>query len=117
MNWNNLTDKQILTLGEPLWQNLQNGARTDNYQQFSRDLSNDMKAQVTEEELLRQRKASVPEVGNFKEQTDFIGLLRHDVGVTLLWKVYFDKKPGEYLGRMLLSSENERIKIFAAGVN
>lgn len=117
MNWNNLNDKQILAIGEPIWLNLQEGARTDNYEKFSRDLGKDMKAHVTEEELLRQRQASVPDMGNFKEQTDFIAILRHDFGVTLLWKVYFEKKPGEYLGRMLLSMEDDELKVIAAGVN
>ena len=48
---------------------------------------------------------------------DFLGTIRRGEHVTMLYRVRSSKKPGEWLGRMVLGYEDGEVKIFGASVS
>jgi len=53
---------------------------------------------------------------NLSPDYDFLGFLRRGEHVSFLFRVRSTKKPGEYLGRMVIGYERGDIKIFAASI-
>ena len=49
-------------------------------------------------------------------QKIFLGCLRRNNFVTVLFKQTSEKVPGEYIGRLVLGDEGDKIKIFGATI-
>ena len=51
---------------------------------------------------------------NLSENYDYLGIIRRGEHVTVLYKQTNTKKEGEWLGRLVLGYEKEKVKIFGA---
>ena len=49
-------------------------------------------------------------------QREFFGCLRRKNDVTVVYKQTSDKVPGEFLGRLVLGVEDDKVKIFVATI-
>jgi hypothetical protein len=53
---------------------------------------------------------------NLSKDRDFLGIIRRGEHVTVLYRVHNTKKPGEWLGRLVLGYEKGQVKIFGASI-
>jgi hypothetical protein len=53
---------------------------------------------------------------NLSEDAEYLGIIRRGEPVTVLYRQRSTKKPGEWLGRLVLGYEEGEVRIFAASI-
>lgn len=109
------TDDEILALANPLWSHLIKASNDGKYGEFVRHFSNNLLRGLNEVEVGRQF-ANSELTRNLSESVEFIGTIRRGDHVTVLYRTRSTKKPGEWLGRLVLGYEDGEIKIFGASI-
>ena len=109
------SDEEILEIAAPLWKNLINCSNTQDYFGFTKDFSARMLFGANEIELAKQW-ANNEVIINLKHENDFLGCIRRDGHVTVLFKQKSTISNGDYLGRLVLGVEDGEIKIFGATI-
>ena len=109
------TDKEILEIAEPLWDNLVKSSNTKDYSGFTKDFSAKMLFGANEIEIGKQW-SNNKLLTSLSKQREFFGCLRRNNYVTVLFKQTSDKVPGEFLGRLVLGIEDDKVKIFGATI-
>jgi hypothetical protein len=109
------SDNEILKIASPLWDNLINCSNTQNYFGFTKDFSARMLFGANEIELAKQW-ANNDVITNLKQENEFLGCIRRDDHVTVLFKQKSTISDGDYLGRLVLGVEDGEIKIFGATI-
>ena len=109
------SDNEILKIAAPLWDNLINCSNTQNYFGFTKDFSARMLFGANEIELAKQW-ANNEVITNLKQENEFLGCIRRDEHVTVLFKQKSVISDGDYLGRLVLGTEDGEIKIFGATI-
>jgi len=109
------TDEEIIEIANPMWDNLVICSNNKDYSGFTKDFSAQMLYGANEVELGKQWSNNKLLV-NLSTNFFFLGCLRRNDFVTVLFKQTSDKLPGEYLGRLVLGIEGDKIKIFGATI-
>ena len=113
MNILEKTDEEILELAHPMWEDLIKFSNEENYGAFTRNFSASMMLGANEIEMGKQFARSEL-TKNLSENYDYLGIIRRGEYVTVLYKQTNKKKEGEWLGRLVLGYEKEKVKIFGA---
>ena len=109
------TDKVILEIAEPLWDNLVKSSNTKDYSGFTKDFSAKMLFGANEVEIGKQW-SNNKLLTSLSKKRKFFGCLKRNNHVTVLYKQTSDEVPGEFLGRLVLGIEDDEIKIFGATI-
>ena len=109
------TDKEIIEIAKPIWNNLIKSSNQKNYSGFTKDFSAQMLYGTSEVELGKQW-ASSELLVSLSENIEFIGCLRRNNFVTVLIKQKSEKISGEFLGRLVLGDEDNIVKVFGATI-
>ena len=109
------TDEEILKIANPIWDNLIKCSNNKDYRGFTRDFSAQMLYGANEVELGKQW-ANNKLLISLTKQRKFFGCLRRNNYVTVLYKQTSDKIPGEFLGRLVLGVEDDKVKVFGATI-
>ena len=115
MNIIEKTDDEILAMAGPLWRDLVKNSNAGKYGEFVRNFSNPMALAMNHVEAGRQF-AKSELARNLSEDVDSLGIIRRGEHVTVLYRQRSTKKPGEWLGRLVLGYENAELKIFGASI-
>ena len=115
MNLLEKTDKEILEIANPLWDDLVKCSNNKDYGGFTKHFSAQMLFSANEVEIGKQW-ANNKLLTNLSKQKEFFGCLRRNNYVTVLFKQTSDKVPGEFLGRLVLGVEGNKVKIFGATI-
>jgi len=115
MNIIDKSDEEILALANPFWDQLIKASNEKNYGAFTRNFSNAMKLGANEIEIGKQFARSEL-TKNLSEESEYLGMIRRGVHVTVLYKQTNEKMDGEWLGRLVLGYEEEDVKIFGATI-
>tara|TARA_B100001123_G_C14739847_1_gene800473 strand:- start:42 stop:392 length:351 start_codon:yes stop_codon:yes gene_type:complete len=108
-------DEEILKIAEPIWDNLVKSSNMKDYGGFTKDFSSQMLYGANEVELGKQW-SNNKLLTNLSEKKEFLGCLRRNNFVTVLFKQKSDKIPGDFLGRLVLGVEDEQVKVFGATI-
>ena len=108
-------DEEIYKIAEPIWDNLVKSSNMKDYGGFTRDFSSQMLYGANEVELGKQW-ANNKLLTNLSMQKEFLGCLRRDNFITVLFKQKSDAVSGDFLGRLVLGVEGEQVKIFGATI-
>jgi len=111
----NKTNNEILEIANPLWDDLVKHSNNKNYQGFTKDFSARMLIGANEIEIGKQW-ANNEVITNLSNEKEFLGCIRRDDFVTVLFKQTSTKISGEFLGRLVLGVEDNQIKIFGATI-
>nr|WP_320193118.1 hypothetical protein [uncultured Desulfobacter sp.] len=114
MDFSDKSNKEILTIAEPIMTNIIEGSNENDYEKFSKEFSSIMLKAVPKEEFERQLAESREEIGNIKNERKFLSCIYRDSGVTVLWKGYYEMKKGEVLVQLTLNEEDGKVKVFGA---
>ena len=108
-------DDEIFKLAEPIWSNLVKSSNIKDYGGFTRDFSSQMLYGANEVEIGKQW-ANNKLLTSLDENKIFLGCLRRDGFVTVLFKQKSNQVTGDFLGRLVLGIEDDQIKIFGATI-
>jgi hypothetical protein len=109
------TDEEIRAMAEPLWRDLVANSNEGKYGEFVKDFSSSMALamdQVTAGHQFANSELARSLSGHF----DYLGIIRRGEHVTVLYRQRSSKKPGEWLGRLVLGYENGKVRIFGASI-
>ena len=109
------TDEEIIKIANPIWDNLIKASNQKDYGSFTRDFSSQMLFGANEVELGKQW-ANNKLLTSLSKQRKFFGCLRRNNFVTVLFKQTSDTVPGEFLGRLVLGVEDDKVKVFGATI-
>lgn len=113
MNIIDKTDEEILAIANPMWADLVKYSNEQNYGAFTRYFSSSLIKGANEVEIGKQFARSEL-TKNLSTDYEFLGMIRRGEYVTVLYKQTNTKKPGEWLGRLVLGFEDDKVKIFGA---
>ena len=109
------TDKEIIEIADPIWDNLVNASNIKDYGGFTRDFSTQMLFGANEVELGKQW-ANNKLLTSLSDKKEVLGCLRRNLHVTVLYKQASSSIPGEFLGRLVLGVEDDEVKVFGATI-
>ena len=115
MNFLEKTDEEILEIANPLWDDLVKHSNNKDYGGFTKNFSAQMLFGANEVEIGKQW-ASNKLLTNLSKERKFFGCLRRNNYVTVLFKQTSNKVAGEFLGRLVLGVEDDKVKIFGATI-
>jgi len=109
------TDNEILEIANPLWDDLVKHSNNKDYQGFTKDFSARMLMGANEIEIGKQW-ANNEVITNLSNERQFLGCIRRDDFITVLYRQTSTKIQGEFLGRLVLGVEDNQVKIFGATI-
>ena len=109
------SDKEILEIAQPIWDNLVKASNIKDYGGFTKDFSSQMLFGANEVELGKQW-ANNKLLTSLSEKQDFLGTIRRGQYITVLYKQCSNTQTGEFLGRLVLGVEDNLVKIFGATI-
>ena len=109
------SDEEIIEIADPMWANLVKSSNIKDYGGFTRDLSSQMMYGANEVELGKQW-ANNKLLTSLSEKQEFLGTIRRNQFITVLYKQTSQTMPGEFLGRLVLGVEDGLVKVFGATI-
>ena len=109
------TDEEILAIARPLWRDLVRSSNEGKYGEFARNFSSSL-ALAMNQVVAGHQFANSELARNLSEQFDALGVIRRGEHVTVVLRQRSTKKPGEWLGRLVLGYEDGKIRIFGASI-
>ena len=115
MNLLEKSDEEILDIANPLWDNLVKSSNKKDYFEFIKDFSAKMLFGANEVEIGKQW-ANNKLLTSLSEKQEFLGCIRRDKFITVLYKQKSNTVSGEFLGRLVLGLEGDMVKVFGATI-
>ncbi len=109
------TDEEILAMAKPLWRDLVKASNEGKYGEFARNFSSSM-ALAMNNVVAGHQFANSELARSLSEDFDALGIIRRGEHVTVLYRQRSTKKPGEWLGRLVLGYEDKAVRIFGASI-
>ncbi len=115
MNFLDKSDDEIIKIANPIWDNLVRSSNNKDYGSFTKDFSSQMLYGANEVELGKQW-ANNKLLTSLSEKQEFLGCIRRDKFITVLYKQKSNTVSGEFLGRLVLGLEGDMVKVFGATI-
>ena len=109
------SDPEIKEIAQPIWDNLVKCSNIKDYGGFTKDFSSQMLYGANEVELGKQW-ANNKLLTSLSEKQEFLGTIRRNQFITVLYKQTSQTMPGEFLGRLVLGVEDGLVKVFGATI-
>jgi hypothetical protein len=109
------TDKEIFAIADPLWRDLVKSSNEGKYGEFAKNFSSSL-ALAMDQVAASHQFANSELARNLSEELDPLGIIRRGQHVTVLYRQRSTKKQGEWLGRLVLGYENDKVRIFGASI-
>ncbi|HET9735887.1 MAG TPA: hypothetical protein VFP62_11495 [Burkholderiales bacterium] len=109
------TDEEILAIADRLWRDLVKYSNEGKYGEFTRNFSNSL-ALAMNQVVAGHQFANSELARSLSADADHLGIIRRGEHVTVLYRQRSTKKPGEWLGRLVLGYENGQVRIFGASI-
>ena len=115
MNLLDKSDDEIIKIASPIWENLIRSSNNKDYGSFTKDFSSQMLYGANEVELGKQW-ANNKLLTSLSDKQEFLGCIRRDKFITVLYKQKSNTVSGEFLGRLVLGLEGDMVKVFGATI-
>lgn len=109
------TDEEIRAIADPLWRDLVKNSNEGKYGEFVKNFSSSF-ARAMDQVQVGHQFANSELARNLSGDFDYLGVIRRGEHVTVLYRQRSTKKEGEWLGRLVLGYENEKVRIFGASI-
>jgi hypothetical protein len=109
------TDEEILAIAKPLWLDLVKYSNEGKYGDFARNFSSTL-ARTIDQVVAGHQFANSELARNLSSHVDALGIIRRGEHVTVVYRQRSSKKPGEWLGRLVLGYEDGKVRIFGASI-
>jgi len=108
-------DEEILAIANPLWRDLVRYSNEGKYGEFARNFSTSL-ALAMNQVVAGHQFANSELARSLSEDVESLGIIRRGEHVTVLYRQRSTRKPGEWLGRLVLGYENGQVRIFGASI-
>ena len=115
MNIVEKTDDEILAIAKPLWLDLVKYSDEGKYGDFARNFSSSL-ARAIDQVVAGHQFANSELARSLSDRIDALGIIRRGEHVTVVYRQRSTKKPGEWLGRLVLGYEDGKVRIFGASI-
>jgi len=115
MNIIEKSDEEILAIANPLWRDLVKHSNEGKYEEFVKNFSSSL-ALAMNNVVAGHQFANSELARSLSDEVDSLGIIRRGEHVTVLYRQRSTKKPGEWLGRLVLGYENAEVRIFGASI-
>ena len=115
MNIVDSSDEEIRAMANPLWRDLLKSSNEGKYGEFDQKFAKSL-ALVMNQVVVNHQSANSELARNLSEEADCLGIIRRGEHVTVLYRQRSTKKPGEWVGRLVLGYEDGEVRIFAASI-
>ena len=109
------SDEEIRAIADPLWRDLLRCSNEGKYGEFVSKFASSL-ALAMNQVTVNHQFANSELARNLSEDFDYLGTIRRGEHVTVLYRQRSTKKPGEWLGRLVLGYEDGEVRIFAASI-
>jgi len=109
------TDEEILEIASPIWDDLVKYSNNKDYSGFTKHFSAQMLYGANEVEIGKQW-TNNKLLTSLSKQKEFLGCLRRNNFVTVLFKQTSNTVLGDFLGRLVLGIEDDQVKVFGATI-
>jgi hypothetical protein len=109
------TDEEIRAMADPLWRDLLKHSNEGKYGEFVKRFAKSL-ALALNQVTVNHQFANSERARNLSDDADYLGIIRRGDHVTVLYRQRSTKKPGEWLGRLVLGYEEGEVRIFAASI-
>jgi hypothetical protein len=109
------TDEEIRAIADPLWRDLLKASNEGKYGEFVRRFAKSLALSMNEV-VVNHQFANSELARSLAEDADYLGIIRRGEHVTVLYRQRSTRKPGEWLGRLVLGYEDGEVRIFAASI-
>jgi hypothetical protein len=109
------SDAEILAMAEPLWRDLVRNSNEGKYGEFAKNFSSSL-ARAMDQVVAGHQFANSELARNLSGDFDALGVIRRGEHVTVLYRQRSTRKPGEWLGRLVLGYEDGAVRIFGASI-
>ena len=109
------TDQEILEIASPIWDDLVKHSNNKDYRGFTKDFSAQMLYGANEVEIGKQW-VNNKLLTSLSKKKKFLGCLRRNNFVTVIFKQTSDSVAGDFLGRLVLGVEGDKVKVFGATI-
>ena len=109
------TDEEIRAIADPLWRDLLRNSNEGKYGEFVSKFARSF-ALAMNQVTANHQFANSELARNLSEEVDSLGIIRRGEHVTVLYRQRSTKKPGEWLGRLVLGYEDGKVRIFGASI-
>lgn len=116
MNLHTFTDTALEEMARPVYLGIIRGSNTGDYWMFSQDFSEELLARITPERFESQRN-EFPLLSSISENFEFLGCIRRELGVSVLWKLESTILKGEFLGAVTLQEVDGKIRVTGAAAH
>ncbi len=107
MNLAQKSDEEILSVANPIMDNLMDASTAIDYERHVRDFTDRAKSVLSKDRLQEICKKYQNEKGFFGRR-EFVAIFRRPGSVVIVWKQSFTKQPGEFVAELLLVEKNGR---------
>lgn len=107
MNFEDMSDQDILEIANPIMDNLMEASTRIDYEAHVRDFSDRMKKIVTKEHLQKVCQQYQGEKGFFAERQP-VAVFKRPGSAVIVWKQRFTEAKGEFVAEMVLVHQNGR---------
>lgn len=111
-----LEKEQLKSVALPIWKNIINASRDQDYARFSRGFSAELRAKLSEEHF-RISCQDIPLLTTIDSDFEFIDSIQREKGVTIIWRLHSTQFAGEFLGILTLRSGQSGMEITGVSVN
>ena len=108
-------DEEIRAIAEPLWRDLIKHSNEGNYGEFVKNFSGAM-ALAMNQVAVGHQFANSELARNLSDHFDYLGIIRRGQHVTVLYRQRSTKRDGEWVGRLVLGYEDDKVRIFGASI-
>lgn len=105
MNFEEMTDQDILDIANPIMDNLMDASTDIDHKRHVRDFTDRMKDIVTETHLQKVCTKYQSEKGFFSKREP-VAVFKRPTSAAIVWKQWFSKAQGEYVAEMVLVYQN-----------
>lgn len=109
------TDEEIRALADPMWRDLLKHSNEGKYGEFVKKFARSL-ALAMNQVVVNHQFANSDLARSLSEDFDYLGIIRRGEHVTVLYRQRSSRKPGEWLGRLVLGYEEGEVRIFAASI-
>jgi hypothetical protein len=110
MNFENMSEKEILDIANPIMDNLMQASTDIDHVRHVRDFTDRAKAIVTKEHLEWVCNKYQSEKGTWGDR-EALAVLRRPDSAAIIWKQYCSKVEGEYVAEIVLTHINGRFLV------
>ena len=109
------TDEEIQAIADPQWRDLIKYSNEGKYEEFVKNFSNSL-ALAVNQVVAGHQFANSELARSLSDDFDALGIIRRGEHVTVLYRQRSTRKPGEWLGRLVLGYEDGKVRIFGASI-